>query len=198
MLDAVGERLAAPSGDAHVSIATAGADYERDRLLAGLAVAYSAGDGTFDHAASGDSGSLQTVLLGVYPYVRLALHERLAVWASYRVPVGGGVLTPRVAPTAASLWSLPDPSGLAARDNFDPSGPLDAELSYGLDALDGAATVSPYAGLTVAGGGVRTWRVGTRFRHDASLSLSLAGAGRENVGAAEPGHTVELRASLRH
>ena len=66
--------------DGEVITATVGADYERDRLLAGLAVAYSSGDGTFDHAASGDSGTLRTVLLGVYPYVRLALHERLAVW----------------------------------------------------------------------------------------------------------------------
>ena len=29
-----------------------------------------------------------------------------------------------------------------ASDNFDPSRHLDAEFSYGLDALDGAATVS--------------------------------------------------------
>ena len=31
-----------------------------------------------------------------------------------------------------------------------------------------------------------------------AVALSLAGAGRENAGAAEPEHTVELRASLRH
>ena len=39
--------------EGQVITATAGADYERDRLLAGLAVAYSAGDGTFDHAPPG-------------------------------------------------------------------------------------------------------------------------------------------------
>ena len=75
--------------DGEVITATAGADYERDRLLAGLAVAYSSGDGTFDHAASGDSGSLQTVLLGVYPYVRLTLHERLAVWGVFGYALHG-------------------------------------------------------------------------------------------------------------
>ena len=46
--------------DGQVLTATAGADYERDPLLAGLAVSYSAGDGT-------------------YPYLRLT-HQRLAVW----------------------------------------------------------------------------------------------------------------------
>ena len=75
--------------DGDVITATVGADYERDRLLGGLAVAYSTGDGTFDHAASGDSGSLRTVLLGVYPYVRLALHERLAVWGLFGYAVHG-------------------------------------------------------------------------------------------------------------
>ena len=59
---------------------------------------------------------------------------------------------------------------MPAHPNFDPSRHLDAEFSYGLDALDG----------------------------EPSLSLTLAGAGRENAAAAEPGHTVELRASLRH
>ena len=100
--------------------------------------------------------------------------------------------------SARSLWSLPDASRLTAGDDFDPAGGhLDGELSYGLDALAGAATVSPYAGLTVADG-ARAWRVGACFRRDASLSLSLAGTRRENAGAAEPGHTLELRASLRH
>ena len=64
--------------------------------------------------------------------------------------------------------------------------------------LGADATVSPYAGLTVADSGTRAWRVGARFRHDASLSLSLEGTRSENVGAADPEHTVELRASLRH
>ena len=104
------------------------------------------------------------------------------------------------ATTAATLWSLPDAARLAAQGPAQPQpgARLAAELSYGLDALDGAATVSPYAGLTVADGGARTWRVGTSFRHDPSLSLSLEGTRREHAGAAEPGHTLELRASLRH
>ena len=104
------------------------------------------------------------------------------------------------ATTAATLWSLPDAARLAAQGPAQPQpgARLAAELSYGLAALDGAATVSPYAGLTVADGGARTWRVGTSFRHDASLSLSLEGTRSENAGAAEPGHTLELRASLRH
>ena len=104
------------------------------------------------------------------------------------------------ATTAATLWSLPDAARLAAQGpaQAQADARLAAELSYGLDALDGAATVSPYAGLTVADGGERTWRVGTSFRHDQFLRLSLEGTRSEHAGAAEPGHTLELRASLRH
>ena len=305
---------------------TVGADYEHDRLLAGVAVAHSVGDGTFDHD-SGRSGELRTTLTSVHPYLRLTLHERLAVWGlfgyalrgeltlderdaaaidtgagmlmggfgargtllaaapgggfeltaeadglllrmrseevpgsmvattaeverlrltlagSYRgLPLLGGELTPalevggrydggdaetgaglvvggslsyalpawgltltgsgrglllhqtggfsewgaggspqwspgsadlgpslRVAQawggtstSAQSLWSLPDASGMAAGGAFDPSGQLDAELSYGVAACDGAAIVTPYAGVTMAESGARTARLGTR------------------------------------
>ena len=68
---------------------TAGADYEQDRLLAGLAVSYSSGSGTYDQPSTGESGKLGTTLLGVHPYVRLTLHQRLAVWGLFGYAVHG-------------------------------------------------------------------------------------------------------------
>ena len=65
--------------EGEVVTGTVGADYERERLLAGLALSYSVGDGSFEHG-SGDSGELHSTLLGVHPYVRLRLHDGLAVW----------------------------------------------------------------------------------------------------------------------
>ena len=62
--------------DGEVITATVGADYEQDRLLAGLAVAYSSGDGTFEHA-SGRSGEVHATLTSVHPYVRLKLRASL-------------------------------------------------------------------------------------------------------------------------
>ena len=74
--------------DGEVLSVTAGADYEQDHLLGGLAVSYSTGAGSFDHPA-GDSGELRSTLLGVYPYLRLTLHDRLAVWGLFGyAPVG--------------------------------------------------------------------------------------------------------------
>ena len=59
--------------DGEVITGTVGAgDYEQDRLLAGLAVAHSVGDDTFEHA-SGRSGEVRTTVTSVHPYVRLTL-----------------------------------------------------------------------------------------------------------------------------
>ena len=66
--------------DGSVITSTIGADYRRDRLLFGLALAYSSGSGSF-RVDDGDSGDLDASLLSVHPYLRLALHERLSVWS---------------------------------------------------------------------------------------------------------------------
>ena len=343
-----------------VVTASAGADYEQGAVLAGLALAYSSGGGTYEHG-SDRSGSVGGSLLSVHPYVRLALHERLAVWglfgyglvghltledevagrmetgtglllgafgvdglllaaaqsgglelaaradglllrmssaaaaglaasaadvsrwrllleASYAgVPLFGGVLTPalavggrydggaaesgaglvlsgrlsyalpawgltlsaagagllvheadgfrewgaggalrfdpgapgrglalRVEPSwgvagngAGRLWTLPDAASLApAAAQPAPGARLAAELSYGLDAPGGAGAVTPYAGVTLAADGARTWRLGTRLGLQPALDLSLE-ATRRDLAAAAIQHTLALAASLR-
>ena len=329
-------RFAGADGDlslaGEVLTATAGADYERGRLLTGLAVAYSSADGTYEHSASGDSGTLTTALLGVHPYLRLTLHEHLAVWgllgyapfgsltwdaasagqvdagagmlmaafgvrgtllpaaatggfelaaatdglllrmrseaaadlvataaevqrlrlllraSQHAAPLAGGLLTSaievggrydggdaetgaglvlggslgytlpawgltltvggrglllhesaafrewgvggslqldpgtpgrgaalRVAPSwgatggmsAATLWALPDAARLAAHaaDQSQPGARLTAELSFGLDAPGESGALTPYAGVTVAGGDTLTWRARQPLAH---------------------------------
>ena len=96
----------------------------------------------------------------------------------------------------AGLWSLPDASGLAAAGHFDPAPRLDAALSYGLDvpgALDGLLT--SYAGVALAGGGARTWRVGSRLSVDPGFSLSLEGVRTEARAAID--HSLTLTAFVR-
>ena len=63
---------------------TVGVDGEWDRLLAGLAVAHSRGDGSYtdatpDMGARG-RGDLEQTLTSVHPYLRYAVNDRLAVW----------------------------------------------------------------------------------------------------------------------
>ena len=74
------------SVDGEVVTGVVGADYEWAALLAGLAVAYSSGSGGYRGAVAGeaeDAGELAAWLVGVHPYVRLTLHERLSVWGLF-------------------------------------------------------------------------------------------------------------------
>ena len=71
--------------DGDVLTTTAGFDYERGRVLAGVAVAHSAGDGRFNVAGSERNGttregSARSTLTSANPYLRLALSERVSVW----------------------------------------------------------------------------------------------------------------------
>ena len=65
--------------DGDVVTGTVGADFEQGGLLGGLAFAYSSGGGSFSDAA-GRSGTLASSVGGIHPYLRLAVHERLALW----------------------------------------------------------------------------------------------------------------------
>ena len=64
---------------------TVGVDGEWDRLLAGLAVAHSRGDGSYTMPVAGgdDSGDLEQTLTSVHPYLRYAVNDRLAVWGLF-------------------------------------------------------------------------------------------------------------------
>ena len=64
---------------------TVGVDGEWDRLLAGLAVAHSRGDGSFSMPGTEDRGrgGLENTLTSVHPYLRYAVNDRLAVWGLF-------------------------------------------------------------------------------------------------------------------
>ncbi len=61
---------------------TVGVDGAWDRLLAGLAVAHSRGDGSFTKPGTDDRGrgDLETTLTSIHPYLRYAVNDRLDMW----------------------------------------------------------------------------------------------------------------------
>ena len=67
-----------------------GFDAEWERLLAGLVLARSEGDGTYDQHG-GDRGALESSLTGLFPYARLRLGSRVSAWGL--AGVGSGDLT---------------------------------------------------------------------------------------------------------
>ena len=77
--------------DGSVTTGFLGFDAEWQRLLAGLLLARSEGDGDYSLSSGGDSGTIESALTGVYPYARLRLGARLSVWGL--AGVGSGDLT---------------------------------------------------------------------------------------------------------
>ena len=65
--------------DGDVTTGLVGADYESGRVLMGVALAWSAGDGSY--AMADAKGELESTLASVHPYLRYTVSERLSVWA---------------------------------------------------------------------------------------------------------------------
>ena len=92
----------------------------------------------------------------------------------------------------AQLWD----EGLTGRPTatLRPEPRLEAALGYGVTAPGTFGTVTPYAGLSLAG--AQTWRTGVRLTASPGLDAHLETTWRETLGGA-PEHGVTLRARLR-
>ena len=69
--------------------ATLGADFAADRVLVGIALSHSQGDGTV--SLDGVTGHVASSMTGLHPYLRVGVNERLSVWGT--VGLGSGTLT---------------------------------------------------------------------------------------------------------
>ena len=194
------------SGD--VFTGTVGADYRQDWLLAGLAVAYSTGAGTFKHSSG--RGDLRTWLAGVHPYLRVALHERLAVWGvlgygllghleldeadaaaieTAAIETGVGVLMAAFG-ARGTLLAAPDTGGF--------------ELAAKADGLLLRMSSEAAAGLVATEADVERWRLLLEASYRALplfggvLTPSLEVGGRYDGGAAETGAGLVVGGSLRY
>ena len=65
--------------DGKVTTGILGTDAEWDRLLAGVAVSVSEGEGTFDLPGV-DTGTIESTMTTVSPYARVTLSDRVSVW----------------------------------------------------------------------------------------------------------------------
>ena len=65
--------------DGNVTTGILGADAEWNRLLAGVAISVSEGEGSFDQPGI-DKGSIESTMTTVSPYARFTVNDRLSVW----------------------------------------------------------------------------------------------------------------------
>ena len=190
--------------DGDVVSATAGADYERGALLAGLALAYSTGSGTYDHDSE-RSGTVASTLLSVYPYARLALHERLAVWGLF-----GYGLVGHLELDDAAADAIETGTGLLL-GAFGVDGVLLAaaqsgglELAARADGLLLRMTSEAATGLAASEADLSRWRLLLEASYaglpllGGELRPAVAVGGRYDAGAAETGAGLVLSGRLSY
>ena len=81
------------SVDGEVASAMLGADWTRDRVLAGLMLSHSRGEGGYRDGSG--TGEVESTLTALFPYARYALSERVSVWGMAGYGEGTLTLTPR-------------------------------------------------------------------------------------------------------
>ncbi len=159
--------------------------------------------GSIRYAGSGFS--IEAAARGLVAHDQTGYEE----WgASGAVSIDPGVsqrgLSLRIAPAwgAASsgvdrLWSLRDTGSLAEEDGFRPRARLEAEMGYGFRAPGGHGTVTPRAGLSLAGRGERLWRLETRWQASPDAAVGIEATRREAANDNQPDHGLTLRGALR-
>ena len=196
--------------DGEVAGAMLGADFLSNRVLGGLMLTHSRGEGGYER--SGDiGGTVESELTALFPYGRVAVSKRLSVWGMAGIGGGSLTLTPWTRGTDGNADEEAD-------DNRQPGAPLRPDLSFLMGAagvrgvlLDGAgggpALTLKSDAMTVrtstdavSGGGPGSGTGGNLAAADADvtrLRLALEGSQRVALGAGAV-LTPEVEVGLRH
>ena len=185
--------------DGDVSTGMVGADYESGRMLLGLALAYSAGEGSYGSAEA--QGELESTLASAHPYLRYAVSDGLSLWGVLGLGVGELTVDPEGAgePMATDLSmgmaALGARGALPSGAGFDLAWKSDASLVRSeSDAVEGlAAAEAETTRLRLALEGSRDVKLG-----DGVLRPSLEAGLRHDGGDAETGSGIELGGALRY
>ena len=184
-----------------VSTGVMGADYERGRVLAGVALAYSAGEGSYTEADA--RGEVESTLLSAYPYLRYTLSERLSVWGVLGLGEGGLTLDMKANENANDERIETDVS--LAMAAFGARGKLASVAGYDLavktDVLFVRTESEAVTGLAAADARTRRLRLALEGSREVKfesgvLTPSLEIGLRHDGGDAETGSGLELGGGL--
>ena len=187
-----------------VSTGVMGADYERGRVLAGVALAYSTGEGSYT-GADARGGEVESTLASAYPYLRYTVSERLSVWGV--LGLGEGGLTLDIAAREADEANERIETDVSlAMSAFGARGKLASVGGYDLavktDVLFVRTESEAAAGLAAADARTRRLRLTLEGSREVKLESgvltpSLEVGLRHDGGDAETGSGVELGGGLR-
>ena len=131
-------------------------------------------------------------------------YREWGVGGSLRLEPGAGgrglsfSLAPSWGDTATGVDRLWD-RGVAAPATGDdfPQMQMDSEFGYGYGAFGGRGLLTPYGGLSLAGGGGLTYRLGSRIEIGTRFDFDLKGERNEPAGDTAPEHSIVLRIQVR-
>ena len=192
--------------DGDVLTGTVGVDGEWDRLLAGLAVAHSRGDGSYtmtDMEANG-RGDLENTLTSVHPYLRYAVNDRLDVWGV--LGYGTGQMEMEVGPDETLATDTDLAMGaFGGRGILLPAGETGGfELATRTDAMLTRTTSEAVAGMESAEADAHRLRLvlegsrGFAWAEGRSLTPTMEVGLRHDWGDAETGFGLELGGRVQY
>ena len=184
------------SVDGGVTTMTLGADYERGPWTAGLAIARSVGDGSY--AGSSGRGSVESSLIGMYPYVTREVTDRLSAWGSVGyaqgtlalAPAGGATMETDLDLTMAAAGTRSEVLTVAETGSY--------ELALETDGLWVRTTADAAPGIPAVETGITRLRLGlertrvTRLRNRGELTGSVEVGVRRDGGDAESGFGADI------
>ena len=192
--------------DGDVTTGLLGADAEWNRLLAGIMVSQSSGDGSYRLSPDkgDDEGTVESSMTGVYPYARLDLNERVSAWGI--VGVGSGELTLQQKgqnPMETDLGMQMGALGVKGKV-LDGSGPSGIGINVKSDAMWVRTTSDRTEGMMGAEGEVSRLRLILEAERqfameDGGTFVPSGEVGvRIDSGDAETGTGLELGAGVRY
>ena len=187
-----------------VTSALIGFDAEWERVLAGVMLSQSRGEGAYRLDAEEDHGTVESSLTGVYPYARIEVNAKITAWAL--AGMGSGDLTLR------QDGGKPMPTDITMRlgavgfkgQVLDGTGPTGLAMNVKSDAMwvgtkserttDLIASEGNVTRLRLIVEGKRTFEAGNGAKITPSAELGL----RHDAGDAETGTGVEMGAGLSY
>ena len=188
--------------DGEVATGMLGVDYARGAVTGGLLVGLNRGEGDYQ-SPTGD-GELDSLLVGVYPYARVEISERISAWGLFGHGRGNVTLTPdNQAPISTDIGLHMGALGVEGMLS-DGSGPTGLDLTVKSDAMwvkiesDEAvgldSTHAKVSRLRLMLEGVRVFEVAPGATLTPSGQIGL----RHDEGDAETGFGLDMSAGIRY
>ena len=180
-----------------VTTATVGFDTRRERWMAGLALAYSEGQGAYTHRIA-TGGALDSSLTSLIPYASYSLNERTSVWGTLGYGVGDLTLTPEGAASGIETGLSTSLAAFGGRGVFSVRTAGAAQFEFAVRADARLTSTVSDAVENLAGAAGATSRVRAVLEGRGSVPLAWGGdlSPRLEVGLRYDGGDAETGAGL--